>query len=147
MVWRMLLEKPVYECSVMSFNFLAHQLFVPFLYSNWYNLFIIQYRITGFFCGCKFLRFVSKIGTCNFCDFIFCDFTPLQSDFYSLHYMRKLRVTLNTPLFMSMCQAHFPLYWTHRLITQAETPVPCSWEQKVIGPGMTQAVGSHSSWF
>ena len=117
---------------------------------DWKSLFYcinLNYRITVFFCGCKFLRFVFKIGTCNFCDFIFCDFTPSQDDFYSLHDMRKLRVTLNNPLFMSMCQAHFPLYWTHRLIYQAETPVPCSWEQKVIGPGMTQAVGSHSSWF
>ena len=25
--------------------------------------------------------------------------------------------------------------------------MPCSCEQKLIGPGMTQAVGSHSSWF
>ena len=42
---------------------------------------------------------------------------------------------------MGMCifQAHFPLCWTH-WSTQAETPVPCSCEQKLIGPGMTQAV-------
>ena len=46
---------------------------------------------------------------------------------------------------LSWSQAHFPLYWTHRSITQAETPVPCSCEQKLNGPGMTQA--SHSSWF
>ena len=44
---------------------------------------LMGYRITGFFCGCKFLRFVFKIGTCNFCDFIFCDSTPWQSDFHS----------------------------------------------------------------
>ena len=25
-----------------------------------------RYRITGFFCRCKFLQFISKIGTCNF---------------------------------------------------------------------------------
>ena len=30
---------------------------------------------------------------------------------------------------------------------EAETPVPCSCLQKLIGPGMTQAVGLHSSWF
>ena len=48
---------------------------------------------------------------------------------------------------LSWSQAHFPLYWTHQSITQAETPVSCSCEQKLIGPGMTQAVGSHSSWF
>ena len=61
----------------------------------------ISYRITGFFCGCKFLRFVSKIGTCNFCDFIFCDFTPWQSGLYSLDDMKKTsRVTLNALIFM-----------------------------------------------
>ena len=66
--------------------------------------FLDEYRITGFFCGCKFLRFVSKIGTCNFCDFIFCDFTPWQSDLYSLDDMKKTsRVTLNALIFMGMC--------------------------------------------
>ena len=64
---------------------------------NCYNY--VRYRITVFFCGCKFLRLVSKIGTCNFCDFIFCDFTPWQSDFYSLDDMKKIRVNLKTPLF------------------------------------------------
>ena len=111
-----------------------------------------SYRITGFFCGCKFLRFVSKIGTCNFCDFIFCDFTPWQSDLYSLDDMKNFLCHLKRPDFymhvhLSWSQAHFPLYWTHQSITQEEKPVSCSCEQKLIGPGMTQAVGSHSSWF
>ena len=61
------------------------------------------YRITGFFCGCKFLRFVSKMGTCIFCDFIFCDFTSWQSDFYSLDDMKKLRVNLKHPAFLRAC--------------------------------------------
>ena len=95
------------------------------------------YRITGFFCGCKFLRFVSKMGTCIFCDFIFCDFTSWQSDFYSLDDMKKLRVNLKHPAFyghvhLPWSQAHFPLYLTHRS-TQAKTPVSCSCERKLIG--------------
>ena len=79
--------------------------------------------MTGFFCWCKFLRFVSKIGTCNFFDPIFCNFTPWRSDFYSLDDMKKL----------------------HQSITQAEPLVPCSYEQKLIGSGMTKAVGLNSS--
>ena len=38
--------------------------------------FDFKYRKNGFFCRCKFLRFVSQICTYNFCDF-----TPWQTDF------------------------------------------------------------------
>ena len=62
-------------------------------YRQYFSHLTVVYRITVFFCGCKFLRFVSKIGTYNFCDFIFCDFTPWQSDLYSLDDMRKLLVS------------------------------------------------------
>ena len=104
------------------------------------------YRITGFFCGCKFLRFVSKIGTCNFCDFIFCDFTPWQSDFYSLDDMKKLRVNLKHPAFYG--HVRLPSSFSallNTLINPSRNTCVC--EQRLIGPGMTQAVGSHSSWF
>ena len=55
--------------------------------------------------------------------------------------------TQNTPLFMGMCiylevkliiTVFRFIAWTHRS-TQAETPVSCSCEQKLIGPEMTQA--------
>ena len=62
--------------------------------------------------------------------------------------MKKLCVDLKHPAFyghvhLHRSQAHFPPYLT----SQGETLVSCSCEQKLIGPGITQAIGSHSSWF
>ena len=78
------------------------------------------------FCGCKFLRFVSKICTWNFCDFIFYDFTPWHSEFYSLDDMKKIHLNLKHSAFCGLVhfswnQDHFPL-WSHQS-TQAVTPV------------------------
>ena len=68
-----------------------------------------HYRITGFFCGCKFLRFISKKGTCYFCDFIFCDFTPWQSDFNSLDDMKNISInpSRNTSVLFLWTQANW----------------------------------------
>ena len=85
------------------------------------------------------MRFVSKIGTCNFCDFIFCDFTPWQSEFYSLDDMKKLRVNLKHSAFYG-CEFKLS-FCSIKHIDQAETPVSCPCEQKLIGPEITQAVG------
>ena len=110
-----------------------------------WSLKVCKYRITVFFCGCKFLRFVPKIYTFNFCDFIFCDFTTRQSDFYSLDDMKKLRVNLKHPAFYG--HVRFSSSFSALLNTSINPsrPVSCSCEQKLIG--MTQAIGSHSSWF
>ena len=110
------------------------------------------YRITGFFCGCKFLRFVSAIGTCNFCDFIFCDFTPLQSVFYCLDNMKNLRVNLKHPRFLWACaftlkSSSFSALLNTSINPSRNTRVLFLWTKKLIGQEMTQAVGSHSSWF
>ena len=104
------------------------------------------YRITGFFCGCKFLWFISKIGTCNFCNFIFCDFTPWHSDFYSL-------CQPDTPRFLSWACA-FTLKshsFSALLNTSIDHPsrntcvlflwTKANWSRNY------PAVGSHSSWF
>ena len=59
------------------------------------------YRITGFFCA-NFCDLSPK-WVHVFCDFIFCDFTSWQSDFYSLDDMKKLRVNLKHPAFLRAC--------------------------------------------
>ena len=103
----------------------------------------MYYRITVFICRCKFLRSVSNIGICNFCDLFF----AISHHGNPILIFLMIWKTLNTPLFMGMCiyQAHFPLCWTH-WSTQAETTVSCSCGQQLISPGMTQAIGLHSSW-
>ena len=64
--------------------------------------YIYIYGITGFFCGCKFMRFVFRVHVI-FVTLFFCDFTPWQSDFYSLDDMKKLHVNHKHPLFLGMC--------------------------------------------
>ena len=100
---------------------------------NSYGTLNFHYCITVFFCGCNFLPFLNKICSCNFCNFFFCNFTPWQYSFYSLDDIKKLLVNLSHPDFFgaSAFTDHFPLYWTHRS-NQAETPVLCSCEQKLL---------------
>ena len=81
--------------------------------------------------------------------YFFCDFTPWQSDFFFFRWYETLTLNCDPAFYrhvhLSWSQAHFPLYWTHRSITQAETPVLCSCEQKLIGPGMPQCYGNTCS--
>ena len=101
----------LYKCSSICIimNLIINLIEVLVHFFSFFKLFLLggiwrvvkskSYRITVFFCGCKFLRFVSKIGTCNFCDFIFCDFTPWHSDFYSFE--KKTSCQPDTPRFLS----------------------------------------------
>ena len=61
-------------------------------------------------------------------------------------YEKTSRVTLNFSLFMGMC-----IYLKVKLIFGSIEYIHRSPKQKhlclVLGPGMTQTVGSHSSWF
>ena len=57
--------------------------------------------------------------------------------------MKKLRVNLKHSAFYG-CEVKLS-FRSIKHIDQAETPMSCSCEQKLIGPEMTQTVGSHSS--
>ena len=55
---------------------------------------------TAFSAGANFCNLTPKICTYNFCNFKFCDFTPWQSDFYSLDDMKNLNVNFQDTAFL-----------------------------------------------
>ena len=107
------------------------------------------YRIIVFFCWCKFLRFVSKVSQCNLCYF-FVISHHCHPIFFFRWYGKKIVSTLSTRVLwacaFTLKSRSFSALFNTSINPSRNTCVLFLWTQ-VIGPGMTQAVGSNSSCF
>ena len=109
-----------------------------------------------FFRGCKFVRFASQICTCNFLWFYFLRFHTMAIRFSFFRWYEKTSCQPLTLHFLWACafivkSRSFSAVLNTSIHksrnTCASRMFTCSCELKLISPGMTQAVGFHSSWF